>query len=192
MNVREAYNAIQAGNQKDTQQALFGLLHQVQVLATAVLELAGDGKLKTGNDPLSFSTRLNLSEFLGLPKRRTAMSEQFEVEEPESGLESIGPFNQYKLTLDGYRIPNLEGRQLPSGNWYLALSNSCSIEVPDLYGKGVAWMIANAMAIGAGYTCFGEGAKPLNPFKTRLIHLNTDSVEMSDCDDGPTTISEVQ
>lgn len=92
----------------------------------------------------------------------------FEVEQqPEDGLKSIGPFQVYRLRLDGFRIPKLEG-QLISGMWHFALDERFACDVPETYGHGVAMMIANAMAIGAGYTCFGENSTPRNEFKNRL------------------------
>jgi hypothetical protein len=64
---RELYNAIQTGNQMDQQQALFGLLAQVQTLSIAVLELAGERKMTTGRDPLAHKSRITLGEFMELP-----------------------------------------------------------------------------------------------------------------------------
>jgi hypothetical protein len=40
------------------------LLARVQTLTVATLELAGERRLKTGNDPLSSRSRLILSEFV--------------------------------------------------------------------------------------------------------------------------------
>ena len=68
MNAREIYDAIQMGNRADQQQAMFELLSLDQTLSTAVLELAGNVRLKTGNDPLMSRSRTHLEEFLGLPK----------------------------------------------------------------------------------------------------------------------------
>lgn len=70
MTSREIYNLIQSGNQKDAQQALFGLLGMVQELSTATIELAYHIEKLSGHDPLSSRPRLWLSEFLELPKRR--------------------------------------------------------------------------------------------------------------------------
>lgn len=63
MNAREVYNAIETGNREDQRQALFELLTLVNALSFAVLELAGSMKLKDGNDPLGYRSRLLLSEF---------------------------------------------------------------------------------------------------------------------------------
>lgn len=96
----------------------------------------------------------------------------FEVEAlPEHGLESIGPFEVHKIRLDGYRVPRLTGR-LINGMWHFCLDERFGCEVPEMYGQGVAWMIANAMAVGAGYSCFGENSQPINPFKCRISGIN--------------------
>jgi hypothetical protein len=77
MNARETYNAIESGNQKDAQQALFQLLAMVQELSTATLEMAHSVKQLIGRDPLDQRSRLWLGEFLELPRRkRAAIKEQ--------------------------------------------------------------------------------------------------------------------
>lgn len=66
MNAREMYNAIQRNTREDQQQVLFELCGLIQVVSTAILEMAGGEKLRTGRDPLSDRSRLNLSEFIEL------------------------------------------------------------------------------------------------------------------------------
>jgi hypothetical protein len=68
MNAREVYDAIQTGNRDAVQQALFELLSQVQTLATATLELAGERKLRDGADPLSMRSRAILGDFIELSR----------------------------------------------------------------------------------------------------------------------------
>lgn len=92
---------------------------------------------------------------------------QVEIEGLNEGLESHGPFHQHKLTLDGYRIPYMTGL-LKDGRWHFTLDERFGVDVPERDGLGVAWLIANALAFGAGYSCFGENSQPLNMFKTRL------------------------
>lgn len=70
MNAREMYDAIQSGSRENQQQVLFELLGLTQTISTAVLELAGTEKLRTGKDPLGYKSRLILSEFLGLETER--------------------------------------------------------------------------------------------------------------------------
>jgi hypothetical protein len=69
MNARETYNAIESGNQKDAQQAMFQLLAMAQELSTATLEMAHSVKQLIGYDPLSHRLRQWLSEFLELPRK---------------------------------------------------------------------------------------------------------------------------
>ena len=98
------------------------------------------------------------------------MSDQFEVTAPKDGLQSIGPFTIHKLTFDGYRIPRLAGL-VKDGRWYFTLDGRFGVDVPERDGPGVAMMIANAMAIGAGFSCFGENSQPANEFKTRMYGI---------------------
>jgi hypothetical protein len=71
MNAREMYDTIQRDDPLGRHQVLFQLLLLTQTLSTAVLELAGSTKLKTGHDPLRSRTRLLLSEFIELPREET-------------------------------------------------------------------------------------------------------------------------
>lgn len=106
--------------------------------------------------------------WISLEESRGEQSEpQLEIEGPGQGLESHGPFVVHKLTLDGYRIPRLTG-QVINGRWYFTLDERFGVDVPERDGAGVAMMIANAMAIGAGFSCFGENSQPSNEFKTRM------------------------
>lgn len=97
-----------------------------------------------------------------------------EIDPTQPGLVSHGPFSQHKLTIDGYRIPYLTGL-LKDGRWYFTLDERFGVDVPERDGPGVAWLIANALAFGAGYSCFGENSQPLNMFKTRL-HCITEAI----------------
>jgi len=96
----------------------------------------------------------------------------FEVDGTEHGLESIGPFSQWKIKLDGYRVPYLSGRVDDQGMFHLSLDERFGIEVPEKYAHQVVWLIANALAIGAGYSCFGENSQIANPFKCKLSGLS--------------------
>lgn len=108
------------------------------------------------------------------------MSDTYDVEGANVGLESIGPFQIHKLRLDGYRIPHLNGR-LIDGVWHFILDERFGCEIPEKYGTSVAWMIANALAIGAGYSCFGENSQIANPFTVKMHGLSlTPEIEMSE------------
>lgn len=104
----------------------------------------------------------------------------FEIEEPTVGLESVGPFSVWKLKLDGYRVPMLTGREDENGMFHLCLDERFGIEIPKQHAHQVVWLIANALAIGAGYSCFGEGSQISNPFKVRMSGIAiAPDIEMS-------------
>jgi hypothetical protein len=88
----------------------------------------------------------------------------------------IGPFQEeWRVTLDGYRVPELTAiPQTGSGNISLCLDHRYLIEgTPDECAKWL-WFVANAMAIGAGYSCFGENSvKDPNPFQVKMMGLST-------------------
>lgn len=85
----------------------------------------------------------------------------------------IGPFTEeWRVTLDGYEVPNLSAIVREDGNIMLSLDHRYGIEgTPEECAKWL-WYIATAMAIGAGYSCFGENSvKNPNPFKKKLTGI---------------------
>lgn len=102
-----------------------------------------------------------------------------------TALECIGPFDRYRLTVDGYEVPFLSGFK-KDGMLHLRLDNSWALDVPEFYALPVVNFIANAMAYAAGYTCFGEGSKPLNQYQRRLSQIDLSKVE-----NGTTHVAEI-
>lgn len=74
MNARETYNAIQSGNQKDAQRALFQLLGMVQELSSGILEMVYCIEKATGQDSLGQRPRQWLREFLELPRGKEKLT----------------------------------------------------------------------------------------------------------------------
>lgn len=70
----------------------------------------------------------------------------------------IGPFEENRVVLEGKLIPKLTA-QREGDNISLCLDNRLSIAVPKEAAYDVAWLVANAMAIGAGYPCFTADRK---------------------------------
>jgi hypothetical protein len=105
----------------------------------------------------------------------------FEVHDSEHGLESVGPFHEWRIKCDGYGVPKLTGRADGKGMFHLSLDHRFGIEVPEQYAHQVVWLIANALAIGAGYSCFGENSRIANPFKVRMSGISlTSDIEMDE------------
>lgn len=85
-----------------------------------------------------------------------------------------GPFQRiyYKITIDGFKVPYITATKLQNGSWSLLLDERFEIEVSEAEIDRWMWWIANAMAISAGYSSFGENGIPYNNFKTKLVGLS--------------------
>lgn len=102
-------------------------------------------------------------------------SATFDVEPPTRGLESVGPFSTWKVKLDGYAVPFIQGCEDDKGMFHLMLDERFGGEIPMEYANQVVWLIANAHAIGAGYSCFGENSQIANPYKCKMSGISITS-----------------
>lgn len=67
-------------------------------------------------------------------------------------LQFIGPFHEWRVSFDGRMIPLLSGKQTPDGRVHLCLDHRFGAEFSTHEDAHQAvYLIANAMAIGAGY-----------------------------------------
>jgi hypothetical protein len=81
----------------------------------------------------------------------------------------IGPFETYKVVVEGRAIPKLTG--WPRGDeTTLVLDGRLAIDVPNDLAPQVAWLVANALAIGAGYSHLGAESKD-QPFAPQIAPL---------------------
>jgi hypothetical protein len=102
-------------------------------------------------------------------------------------LEIIGPFNEFRVTINGYRVPYLSAVR-HDGLISLSLDERYACDIPDdERALPIIDFITNAMAVAAGYSCFGENSQPANKFKRRLTWIN-----LSDIDDGDTSYTETE
>jgi hypothetical protein len=103
------------------------------------------------------------------------------------GLEIIGPFSDYRVAVDGYEVSRLRAVR-HDGLISMTLDHRFGCDIPDdKNALSVIWFIANLMAIGAGYSRFGENAQPANPFKCRLTGISLAQIE-----DGPIVHAETE
>lgn len=95
----------------------------------------------------------------------------------ESKLSLVGPFKDeyFQPSIGGYEIPNvrvLHKTGAQDGISTVVLDRRFVIDVPYDQLDPWLWIVANAMAIGAGYSCHGENSvKDPNPFKRKLVEL---------------------
>lgn len=81
------------------------------------------------------------------------------------------------LSVDGYKVPHITviKHTAPENDGLLSLSlpnGGGGMDATEDEVKKWAWWIAQAMAVAAGYTTFGKGSIPANPFCRRLIKLD--------------------
>lgn len=76
--------------------------------------------------------------------------------------------------MDGYRVPYLQVIKYvaPEHDGLLSLNvdERFSIDFLEEELDKWAWIIANGMAVAAGYSCHGENSQPLNRFKC-AVHM---------------------
>lgn len=89
-------------------------------------------------------------------------------------LEYLPPREQREVTLDGYAVPKVEAREVNERrDCNIFLDGRFGITIPAGHAQEVIWLIANAMAIGAGYSCHGEHSQPTNPFKVKVMEVES-------------------
>jgi hypothetical protein len=96
----------------------------------------------------------------------------------------IGPFiEEYKLEVDGFRVPYLTARPLDPlmTKWCITLDERFGLDIETDRLQDIIPFIANAMAVAAGYTSHGENCQPTNPFHVRMMgigEINSEGVEI--------------
>jgi hypothetical protein len=76
-----------------------------------------------------------------------------------------------EVTIDGYLVPNVEVGER-DGKWSVFLDGRFGIDgcTFDELQRWL-WLLANAQAIGGGYSCHGENSQRMNPHKVRCMEI---------------------
>jgi len=85
--------------------------------------------------------------------------------------EIIGPFEENRVVVNGCAVPGLTANHRPDGTIELIIDRRLAIDIPESLFNQVAWLVANALAIGAGYSCHGENSRIANPYQVRVSAL---------------------
>nr|WP_313012750.1 hypothetical protein [Brucella intermedia] len=76
----------------------------------------------------------------------------------------------YTVVVEGHEIPKLS--MLDEGvTIHLILDGRFGINVPRDFAPQVAWLVANALAVGQGYSHLGAKSKD-HPFAPEVVNLN--------------------
>lgn len=82
----------------------------------------------------------------------------------------VGPFEEYAVRVEGRSIPGLSGRER-DGETDLIIDSRFCITVPNDLATVVAWGLAQALAVGAGYPSLSATSKdrPFAPLMGELF-----------------------
>ena len=82
----------------------------------------------------------------------------------------------HQVTIDGYLVPRVEvGEELETGKWNLIYDGRFGIVAENIEELNRwLWIVANAQAVGGGYSCHGEHStfNP-NPHKVKAMCIGS-------------------
>lgn len=89
--------------------------------------------------------------------------------------EIVGPFvPEHRVTINGYEVPYITVTPLPDGRIDLHVDRRFGLDQPVSVEEFNRWIgiIADAMAVAAGYSAHGENCQPVNPHKVKLMGMS--------------------
>ncbi len=93
------------------------------------------------------------------------------------GVEAHGPYSDpfYTFTVDGYNVPFIQSYLKGERTWFLTLDGRFAMDCEDDELHHWLPFLAHAMAVAGGYTAFGPGGQPRNPFASQLLEITPDT-----------------
>ena len=88
-----------------------------------------------------------------------------------SHIELHGPFVPgWRVSLYGYLVPYIDARPVLDGLIDVTIDQRFGMPGPVPLDEFERWLpiLANAMAVAAGYSCHGENCQPINLFKMQI------------------------
>lgn len=88
--------------------------------------------------------------------------------------EIIGPFiPEHLVSINGYKVPYITVTPTQDGRIDLYVDCRFGLDAPVSIEEFNRWIgiIANAMAVAAGYSSHGENCQPINKYKVKLTSL---------------------
>lgn len=94
-----------------------------------------------------------------------------------------GPFIEYyHLIVDGYVVPHVKAHKVNENEYNLSVGHFVAlIHKDDL--EQVAHLLANGMAIAAGYTCHGKNSRRANPYNVQMMQIGNIETDVDDSDE---------
>ncbi len=84
----------------------------------------------------------------------------------------IGPFQEYRVSVEGRIIPHLTGNPKGErdGEVMLVVDNRFGISIPVEIAYQVAWLVAQGMAVASGYSSLNAESKEM-PFAPKGMSI---------------------
>lgn len=104
-------------------------------------------------------------------------------------IDIVGPFlPEYRIVFDGYRVPYITAVPHDDGRVDIFVDHRFGMECPVSRDEFDRWIpiLANAMAVAAGYSCVGENSGRVNPFQVRMSRLGSIKPDLTVVDSGKT------
>lgn len=84
----------------------------------------------------------------------------------------VGPFEEYRVRIEGRCIPGLTAVKQHDGRVSLIVDGRFSTIVPADIAHDVAWLLAQALAVGSGYAFLGAESKE-KPFAPQMAEIKS-------------------
>lgn len=82
-----------------------------------------------------------------------------------------GPFTEYRVVVEGRCIPGLTGFK-DGDKIALVVDGRFSASLSESDARDVAWLLANALAVGQGYACLSSESRD-RPFAPQVMSIET-------------------
>lgn len=84
------------------------------------------------------------------------------------------PDESYKASVEGYIVPYVRIRRPSPVEYTIVLDERMAFELDgdEQAMKDTIIIVANALAIGAGFTCFGQHRRPMDRFGVRVMQID--------------------
>jgi len=101
------------------------------------------------------------------------MTNVIPLHDPDEGVVEFGAKRSgYTAIVDGRAIPKLLVRKCGDDLITIQLDRRFEIDVPKELSASICWMIANALAIGEGYSHLGAESKD-KPFAPQVLCIDS-------------------
>lgn len=83
----------------------------------------------------------------------------------------IGPFEEWRVVIEGRAIPYLTAFREGSDHTCIVVDNRFTVSFPNELAYQAAWLLANAIAVGAGFPWLGAESRD-RPFAPKCSAIS--------------------